>query len=83
MASNTFGIISLVLAILAIFIAPIILSILAIIFGIIGLSQDQDKTLATIGLIIGIVILILSFLGIIVWAFISMINLVFATSQSL
>jgi len=69
MASNTFGIISLVLAILAIFIAPIILSILAIIFGIIGLSQDQDKTLATIGLIIGIVILILSFLGIIVWAF--------------
>ncbi len=69
MASNTFGIISLVLAILAIFIAPIILSILAIIFGIIGLSQDRDKTLATIGLIIGIVILILSFLGIIVWAF--------------
>jgi hypothetical protein len=68
MASNTFGIISIILAILAIFFAPLILAILAIIFGLIGLSQDRDKTLATIGLIIGIVIIILLFMGVLVWA---------------
>lgn len=68
MASNTFGIISLVFAILAFFIAPFILALLAIIFGAIGLSQDRDKTLATIGLILGIIVLVLIFAGVIRWA---------------
>ncbi len=69
MASNTFGIISIIFAILAIFIAPLILAVLAIIFGIIGLSQDRDKTLATIGFIIGIIIIVLIFAGVLRWAF--------------
>jgi hypothetical protein len=46
----------------------LIFGILAIVFGLIGLSHDNNKTLATIGLILGIIILVLVFMGVIRWA---------------
>lgn len=66
--SNIFGIFSLIFGILGFFIAPLIFGILAIVFGLIGLSHDNNKTLATIGLILGIIILVLVFMGVIRWA---------------
>ena len=69
MASNIFGILSLIFGILGFFVAPLIFGILAIVFGLIGLSHDESKTLATIGLILGIIILVLVFIGVVRWAF--------------
>ena len=75
-SEKTFGIISVISGILGFFIGriffgifslPLICGLAAIIFGIIGLKQDRDSTLAKIGLIIGIAVLILTFTAIYIW----------------
>jgi hypothetical protein len=73
---NTFGIISVISGILGffigriffgIFILPLIFGLVAIIFGLIGIKQDRDNTLAKIGVIIGIAVLIVTFTAIYIW----------------
>jgi len=68
LASNIFGIFSLIFGILGFLVAPLIFGILALIFGLIGLGHDENKTIATIGLILGIIVLVLVFTGFIRWA---------------
>ena len=73
---KTFGIISVISGILGFFIGriffgffilPLIFGLVAIIFGLIGIKRDEDDTLAKIGLIIGIAVLILTFTAIYIW----------------
>lgn len=67
------GIASLVLGILGLFVCPIILAVLAIIFGAIGISRANrgeatNKGVATAGLVIGIIGIPLSLiLSLAVW----------------
>jgi len=53
--SNTYGIESLVFAILGFFVMPIIGSILGIIFGIKGKDKDDNPSYAQFGLVLGII----------------------------
>ena len=53
--------------IIQLFIFPLIFGLIAIIFGLIGIKRDQDNTLAKIGLIIGIALLIGTFTWIYIW----------------
>ena len=53
--------------ILSLFIFPLIFGLIAIIFGLIGIKKDQENTLAKIGLIIGIAVLIGTFTWIYIW----------------
>lgn len=57
---KTYGIVSLILAIIGIFFAGIILGPIAIILGVMGRKRDDSKGLATAGLIIGIIATILA-----------------------
>jgi hypothetical protein len=63
---KTYGILSLIFAIIGIFIAGIILGPIAIILGVIGRKKDDSKGLATAGLIIGIIVTVLAIIGLIV-----------------
>ena len=63
---KTYGILSLIFAIIGIFIAGIILGPIAIILGVIGRKKDDSKGLATAGLIIGIIVTVLAIIGYIV-----------------
>jgi len=74
--NNSFGITALVLGICGIFFLPILLGILAIIFGSIGISRNQKYAkagliLGILDLIIGIIfaVLILSFIAAFLAAF--------------
>ena len=62
-----YGIASLILAIIGIFIAGIILGPIAIILGAIGRKKDDSPGLATAGLIIGIIVTVLSIVILIWW----------------
>jgi len=62
-----YGIASLILAIIGIFVGGIILGPIAIILGIMGRKRDDSKGLATAGLIIGIIVTILAIIFLIVW----------------
>jgi len=64
---KTYGIVSLILAIIGIFILGIILGPIAIILGIMGRKRDDSKGLATAGLIIGIIVTILAIIGLIIF----------------
>jgi len=57
---KTYGIVSLILAIIGLFILGIILGPIAIILGAIGRKKDDSPGLATAGLIIGIIVFVLS-----------------------
>lgn len=57
---KTYGIVSLILAIIGLFILGIILGPIAIILGVIGRKKDDSPGLATAGLIIGIIVFVLS-----------------------
>lgn len=65
---NVWGIVSIILAIIGFFFAGIILGILAIIFGVIGLSKDDKKVYAKIGIILGIIVLIIGIIVLIIFA---------------
>lgn len=54
-----YGIASLIISIIGIFVAGIILGPIAIILGLVGRKKDDSKGLATAGLIIGIIVTIL------------------------
>ena len=60
---NTWGIIAIILAIIGFFFFGLVLGILAIIFGIIGLSKDDKKIYSKIGIILGIIVPILCILA--------------------
>jgi len=62
---KTYGILSLIFAIIGIFFFGIILGPIAIILGVIGRKKDDSKGLATAGLIIGIIATILAIIGLI------------------
>jgi hypothetical protein len=62
---KTYGILSLIFAIIGIFFFGIILGPIAIILGVIGRKKDDSKGLATAGLIIGIIVTILAIIGLI------------------
>ena len=64
---KTYGIVSLILAIIGIFIAGIILGPIAIILGVIGRKKDDSKGLATAGLIIGIIVTVLAIIFLLWW----------------
>ena len=64
---KTYGIVSLILAIIGIFVFGIILGPIAIILGAIGRKKDDSKGLATAGLIIGIIVTVLSIIFLIWW----------------
>ena len=63
---KTYGILSLIFAIIGFFFAGIILGPIAIILGVMGRKRDDSKGLATAGLIIGIIVTVLSIIFIIV-----------------
>jgi len=64
---KTYGIVSLILAIVGIFFAGIILGPIAIILGVMGRKRDDSKGLATAGLIIGIIVTVLAIIILIWW----------------
>jgi len=66
---KTYGIVSLILAIIGIFVFGIILGPIAIILGVMGRKRDDSKGLATAGLIIGIIVTILAIIGLILFGF--------------
>lgn len=66
---KTYGIVSLILAIIGIFFAGIILGPIAIILGVMGRKRDDSKGLATAGLIIGIIATVLAIIGLILFGF--------------
>lgn len=54
-----FGIASLVMSLVSIFLFPIILSILALIFGIIGVAKNSGKGMAIAGIIISAIVIVI------------------------
>ncbi|MBD3256501.1 MAG: hypothetical protein GF383_15505 [Candidatus Lokiarchaeota archaeon] len=73
---NAFGLISLIVGTLGFvfgrvlygfFILPMILGLVAIILGLVGIYQDRNDTLAKIGVITGVTVLILTFTAIYIW----------------
>ena len=64
---KTYGILSLIFAIIGIFFFGIILGPIAIILGVIGRKKDDSKGLATAGMIIGIIVTILAIIGLIIF----------------
>ncbi len=67
-ASPIFGILSLLLSLLGI-ILRWWLGIAGIVLGLIGLGRKEDKTLCTIGIIIGFVAIILQVIGVTIHLF--------------
>jgi len=72
-SDNTKGIIALVFGIVGFIIMPIIGSIVAIILGSLSRSQEEDKTLGTVGIVLGI-------LGLLCWIifFVSLFSWIFS-----
>lgn len=55
--NSTYGIISIVCGVLSWVVLGIVLAPIGVVLGIIGLSKDQNKVLATIGLIVSLIAL--------------------------
>ena len=55
--NSTYGIISIVCGVLSWIVLGIVLAPIGVVLGIIGLSKDQNKVLATIGLIVSLIAL--------------------------